>query len=202
MDRRYSIIEHFNDKLLSRTNGNVDTLRLEEMPADQIVRHLCKEASPDQPIPDLLDCIYSRLENQKEYRHALSLNTVIQAVKQYITIYYHETERSIDGSLFESFELEEMARTTLERIRETILRGYERRKVYTSDEIEKHEHAIEAYLRDIKENHERRFFDYFHEQFPSVSYDEYRRKERVRFEYLMKTARDNFFEMCRERLSA
>jgi hypothetical protein len=200
-DNRMLIRDHFNDRLVSRGETNGSAAQKEEMPADELLNRLSTTAAFDDPPSVLVEHIFSIVENQADYRSALSINTITQVIRDFYLIYRFDDETDLEPDHIEGFEIDELSRRTIDRIRKTLFADYERRNVCGPEEIRLLENAVRSILADLSQKHARRFFDYFQEQFPGVSYEEYRAKARARFEYLMQSARDHFFKLFRAHFS-
>ncbi len=190
----------FNDSLIYHEAWSTRLdLHKPEMPGDELLTALSSQATSDKDTSALIDLLLRFVQEDESYRNAISKSTIAAALREFYLIYSDENDRAEPSTLMNSleFELPDAIERTIAYLRNEILKksgtDYERESALYS-------RTVRSMLEDICQQNVRRLFDYFSEQFPNCSYEEYRKNGRNRFEYVMHQAKEFFFDECKKLL--
>lgn len=191
----------FNDSLIYHKAWSTRLdLHKPEMPGDELLTVLSSHETSDKDTSGLIDLLLRVVQEDESSRNAISKSTIAAVLREFYLIYSDENDRAEPSTLMNSleFELPDAIDRTIDYLRSDILKksgpDYEEEVAYYS-------RSVRSMLEDICQQNARRLFDYFHEQFPSCSYKEYRKNGRNRFEYVMHQAKEYFFGECKKLLN-
>jgi hypothetical protein len=150
---------------------------------------------------ELLEHIYSNLQNQSEYKKSVYLFDIVLLFKNYFNSEYEfnyeyseeKLNSKIDGNCFEEYEMQNLKQKVENFIKEKIMVNYFLKGKLNKVEAE----AIYLTIKDIICDWCTGFFsnnsiyEYFNSHF-ILSHDLYLKKYRTKIEYLVKLARDEF----------
>jgi len=204
MQRRSDVFQSqsfFNDSLIYHKAWSPRLeLHKSEMPGDALLVRLTTAARKESDTASFVDLLLRHVEGNPSCRNAISKTTIAAVLREFYLIYSDEN-RSVEPSTMMyslEFELPDAIDRTLRYLHHDILKsdgaGYDK-------EVIGYCGAVRCMLEDISRQNVRRLFDYFSEQFPDCSYEDYRRNGRNRFEYIMHRAKEFFFDECKKLLS-
>ena len=167
-----------------------------------MLAELSRRARPSESIKQLVTHLLEIAAEQDACRKACSMYSICSVIREYFLHLRWTAEHADDADIQADAALEWPAcvEAAVVRLREGLLRQYRERDVFDAAQAALCEHAARRMLEDLPRQGARRFFEYFREQFPDTTYEQYRANGRARFEYIMHCAKEQFFAVCRERI--
>ncbi|MAT38161.1 MAG: hypothetical protein CL946_01010 [Ectothiorhodospiraceae bacterium] len=186
--------EIFNDTVYFTVSKEEAQLQKPAMPLESSVNALLSEIDGVSSTPELIRTAFTLLQNQEQYRKAWSMLDLISILREYYlhVNYLEQVPPAIEADQSVSSDIEDQLEASLESLRTDIFPRYLRKDKLTEADCARVEAAARAMLRDIVENQLGNLFEYYEDQHPHVSYDEYRRNGRIQFEYIMRLVKDDF----------
>ena len=169
-----------------------------EFPDEELRARFAEYARFEMQTTSLIDALFTMLDGQTKYRRALTLLTIITLIRDY----FYQTEQP-ENEQVENFTTEmergEVIRIidrTSEFMSNGILQKYVERGTLKQSDLLCMKNAITSYLTDLSDGGFKPLAEYHKEQFPRVTYKQYRCNHRSKFEYVMSIAKERFGNEC------
>ena len=191
----------FFDDVVSRAGENDLHLHLPAMPADEIVAQLSRRASPDDATHVLLGHVFDILDGQREVRKILPVSQIVTVLRDFFHLYWifdSEDEPTDIEQLFESGDVDRLIAPIVDEISGGVIQSYLNRGVIDEIEAGQFTRAVASMLRDLASATAAPWFEYHEQEFPEISYEEYRETFRGRFEYVLGSAKELFILRCQK----
>lgn len=157
---------------------------------------------------DLLEHIYSNLQNQTEFKRSVYLFDIVTLFKNYFGaehVYDYEVNEEtliskINGNCFEEYEIQNLKQKVELFIKEKIMVNYFLKGKLNKAEAEAIFFSVNDIINDWCSGaiYRSSIYEYFRNHF-DISHDLYLKNYRTKIEYLVKLARDEFaFYMIKE----
>lgn len=199
----YGSMPGFYEEHFFRVGPNSRLLDLPAMLEDEILGEVTATMLGDESARAIVDRIFDVLDSQERCRRTLSIGAIVNTVRDCFLMYH---ENADGNGAFENPEfhtdVELLIQPSVTFVRKRILAGYIRRGVVEPQDAARMADAALDMLRDLAQRQLQPWFQYFSTHFPGVSEEVYRRKRRIRFEYVLGTAKEHFFTQCRKFLTS
>ena len=198
-DGQYRRERSFFDDVVWRGHGRDLQRHRPAMTSDEIVTQLSRRASPEDSTTVLVSHVFDILDEQHDVRRMLAVSTIVTALRDFFHLYWRFcAEEDEEGpALFEEGDSERLIGPVVEGIQSGILRSYVERGVLDATQAGGFGSAVRSMLADLAEGSTVPWFEYHEKEFPGISYEEYREQHRGRFEYVLGSAKELFFQNCR-----
>ncbi|MFA6235621.1 MAG: hypothetical protein WC824_15740, partial [Bacteroidota bacterium] len=200
-DSQYRRHKDFLDEMVTRGAIERVHLHLPAMPPDEIVAQLSRRASPDDSTHVLLGKVFDILDENGHVRCIITMGTLVAVLRDFFHLYWvlgNDDDGLTGEELFENGDVERITEPIVEEISTGILKSYVQRGVIEPDEVPPFIRALRSMLQDLASGNPAPWFDYCRQEFPHISYEEYRDQHRGRFEYILGSAKELFFLRCQK----
>lgn len=200
-DSRYRRHRDYLDDMISRTEDAHLHLERELIPADALVAELSRLASPDESTHALVGKVFDILDDSTDVRRIIPLGLLVTVLRDFFQLYWtfaSPEEGADDVNLFDIGDIDRLIQPIINELSEGILTSYLQRGTMQSEEVEHFSKAIHSMLHDLANGNAAPWFEYHQQEFPQISYEEYRDTYRGRFEYVLGSAKELFTLRCQK----
>ena len=167
------------------------------MPRDLLISELRARTAEHDHVAQLICLIFDILDEQDQYRRMLTKSNIVEVIRDYHAMQREQsTEPGPKALRFETGDRERILHHTLEHVKRTVLQSYVDRHVLKTESVNKHLRAVRAMLEDLSQDSVQSWYTYYAREFNGLSYDQYRKAGRARFEYFMGLAKRDFLARC------
>ncbi|MFZ1729564.1 MAG: hypothetical protein WBQ23_14565 [Bacteroidota bacterium] len=200
-DSNYQRHRDFLEDMISRGPGESIQMEFPALTADELVAELSRRASPDDSTHVLVGKLFDILDDNAHVRRIVSISQLVTVIRDFFHLYWSfsspDESKEIDR-LFENGDIERIAQPILEALSSGILATYAKRGTLTREDAQHFLSAVSSMIADLASGEAAPWFEYHEQEFPHVSYEEYRDTYRGRFEYVLGSAKDLFFLRCQK----
>lgn len=165
-------------------------LRQPAAPPDLLRSLLAAPRVQVQPAAEVLEALLIALGAFPSLRQAVSEDDVLDLTLQLLQtdqLAALPQESSNEEPALDGTVLEEEAVAALASLRDWVEHAYVRREKLDTEEAEAMMEAAARYIRDLARGEERSHFHYLRELLPGLRHDDYRRRYRNTYEYILRT---------------
>lgn len=176
-----------------------DLLEKIEFPSGDLMQLLIKNADKTYSTPQLVDALFDILLHQCEFRRILPLMTIVSIIRDY---HYSAYDSANADTVYQRFDfdderIESMIENSIMFVSKTVVQKYVLRGVYSDFEHLGIQKILRNALHDFVDSGMKTLADYHREQFPKISYTEYRKSKKDRIVYIFSIAKEHFIEQAK-----
>ncbi len=191
----------FFDEMVSRASDEDIRLHLPALTADEIMARLSRRASPDDATHALITHVFDILDEDPEVRKILPISQLVTILRDFFHLYWtfdSGEDRTEGEEMFDTSDVDRLISPIVDEIAGGVIRSYLNRSVIGADEADRLVSAVRSMLQDLASGTAAPWFEYHEQEFPDITYEEYRESLRGRFEYVLGSAKELFIQRCQK----
>ena len=176
-------------------------LEMPEIPIEELTQLFFQRSLPAMETQTLVETMFDVLAEQTSYRQTLPLSLIVSLIRDFRASFSDEDASQFDEPFDHELEdVESLVHKTNRFLTEGIFTKYIERKITTETETIALGRAVNSALSDLLDGGMKPLAEYHKEQFSNISYSEYRKFHRNRFEYVIALAKEHFIGECKKKL--